>query len=634
MSALLNFFKNYQSQIAEYQHSHNINFELKYEDVLAQENSLLHSIAPKTLISLYDQIYPVVEKLLWQTDNFEKILKIYQHLFQEQEVLLNELGIDNRYNFILSIPIADRPEHLNYCLESIFQLCEQYAYGGKSNGIYAKISVVIVEDSKEKEHIQKDIELAEQYTKKGLKVHHYGQAEQYQLMLEIPADIRQQVSSIIGKPSDKNFYHKGQAVTRNLAYLKALQLSKKKPLDTDTTLYFFVDSDQLFEVNLTSLDGDKGVCALNYFYYINRIFNENDVAMLTGKLVGDPPVSPSVMAVNFMDDVIAFLQQLSQYQPQQNCQFHPLTKIKPNDAAYHDMAQLFGFEGQNKSYDYCCPIKTEHNHIACLTSFANRINYFFFGEHLTRKTYFSYSTPLTEIKPARTIYPGNYITTFEGLKYIIAFGELRLRMSGPTSGRLIQSEIKQRFACSNLPMLHNRTLQTDFKDEYRPGVEDNIENIDLNDEFERQFFGDLMLFSVEKLSKAGIVSEQYNQKILSETFKTVEHELLELYKNKHDNVKLRCEQLSALLHKESNNKAFWWNNEPTIEKSLYQLQQFINNIQFNLGKNSKAYQQILSPQHRQKRIQSMIDALLDYHHDRKAWDKMLNHLIRKGIYHV
>ncbi|MFK5985322.1 MAG: hypothetical protein QM479_07830 [Pseudomonadota bacterium] len=610
MTVLLDFFQQYPAQISKY-----LDYEAQLEKLIKLENCNDQA----SLLCLYDQTYPIVENFLWEADNFDKVLEIYQSLFREQELILSQSAIDNRYDFILSITIADRPKHLNTCLESIFQLCKQYAYGGKNNGFYSKITVVIVEDSKEQIHIQEDIKLAEQYCKKGLKVHHYGQLEQYQLMLEIPTELRQQVSSIIGDPARENFYLKGQAITRNLSYLKALQLSKQK--QSQPMLYFFVDSDQLFQVNLPAQDGDRAVCALNYFYYINRIFNENNIAMLTGKLVGDPPVSPSVMAVNFMDDVIAFLQQLSDYKSLQECQFHPQSRVKPSDAAYHDMAQLFGFEGHKQSYDYCCPLNSEHDHIACLKSFADRINYFFFGEHLTRKTYFSYSAPLTDIQPARTIYPGNYITTLDGLKYIIAFGKLRLRMSGPTSGRLIQAEIQEKFACSNLPMLHTRTLQTHFKDEFRPGVEDNIENIDLSDEFERQFFGDLMLFSVASLSKEGLASEDFNQQILSKTFKIVEQELLDLYENKHQNVKLKCQQLSGLVNKQQH----WWNKDKVAAPSVCQLQQFIKNIQFNFGEHSTAYQQILSPQHRQKRVDSMIEALLNYHRDRSAWDQMLQY---------
>lgn len=617
--------------------THNINLLLKLLQTndnkiahLSDYNTQLQTILKqkgdqqkKSLIALYDHIYPLVEKELWHSDAFEPLLDMYQGLFREQNAIIEQLestSSDNssRHEFILSIPIADRPEHLRACLESIFQLCHLYAYGGKTNGFFSKVRVIIVEDSKETRHVAKDIELAEEYNNKGLQVYHYGLREQYDLMLEIPQNLRKEVSSIIGDPAIEHFYHKGQAVTRNLSYLKALQLTKNK----DNTLYYFVDSDQQFRVNRTTPDGDQYVYGLNYFYYINRLFNETDIAMLTGKLVCDPPVSPSVMTANFLDDVIAFLEQLSAHKPHNKCQFHPKVKIKPDDAAYHDMAQLFGLKSQHQTYDYCCPIKSEHDHSTCLDSFAGRINYFFFGEHLTRKTYFSYSTPFTDIVPARTIYPGNYITTFDGLKYIIPFGKLRLRMSGPTAGRLIQSEIKERFASVNLPMLHARTLQTDFKDEYRPGVEDNSENIDLSDEFERQFFGDLMLFTVDKLAKSGIAIEAYSQSLLAEYFSIVEQELLDLYEKKHINVKLKNNELAALV----NNKSLWWNQSEHCSEAVTQLQQFIKSVDHNFDKNGKAYQQIQSQENRQQRITHMITALLTYRHDRNAWDKMLSQL--------
>ncbi len=622
-SLLQTTLKKFQKQIPEFS-DYQIQLEKQFDDINA-------------LINLYDQIYPLLEKILWHSDNittdFDSQLITYQSLFREQQALLNlsynSSNKDRSYNFILSIPIADRPEHLKGCLESIFQLCKLYAYGGTIDNetehkFYKKIIVVIVEDSKEQTYIDKDIELAEKYRKKGLQVHHYGLTEQYELMIKIPENLRQDVSSIIGDPATENFYHKGQAVTRNLSYLKAIELTEQtKNFTKDNVLYFFVDSDQLFQTNLPDTNGDRNVYGLNYFYYINRIFNSNDIAMLTGKLVGDPPVSPSVMSVNFLEDMIAFFKQLATQSPHKACQFHPQSKIKPADAAYHDMAQLFGLEDQQSTYDYCCSIQGEHDHISCVKKLAQRINYFFFGEHLTRKTYFTYKNPLTEITPARTIYPGNYICTFAGLKYIIPFGKLRLRMSGPTAGRLIQSEIKDRFMSSSLPMLHNRTLQTNFKDEYRPGVEDQSEAIDLSNEFERQFFGDLMLFSVARLTKSEIPIEQFSQTLLAETFSIVEDELLELYKNKHNNVNARCKELSILV----NNKNYWWNQQVELSESISLLQQFVHNMQHNFSKQTTAYQQIQSKYNRQKKITIMINALLSYRHDRKSWDQILFNIL-------
>ena len=61
-----------------------------------------------------------------------------------------------------------------------------------------------------------------------------------------------------------------------------------------------VDSDQSFCVNRQTEAGEETVYALNYFYTIDKLFRSSDTLVLTGKLVGDPPVSPAVMAANFL----------------------------------------------------------------------------------------------------------------------------------------------------------------------------------------------------------------------------------------------------------------------------------------------------------------------------------------------
>ncbi len=576
-------------------------------------------ITVSTILGIYDQLYPLLEQELWQCDEFNETLQVYQSLFQEQEILLQQLDQDERYDFILSIPIADRPQHLRSCLESIYQLCRLYGYGGKTEaGIYKKITVIVAEDSKSQSHIQQHMALAEEYTAKGLKVIHFGQSEQYELMQEIPADKRQYLNSILSAQPRQNFYLKGQAANRNLSYLKFLQLTKNK----DKMLYYLVDSDQSFMVNRQIESGQQYVSAINYFYYINRIFTTTDTAMLTGKLVGDPPVSPSVMAANFVQDVTAFLQQLAETKAVDQCRFHQSAAVI-EEAAYHDMANLFGFESKKSHFDYHCSLSGTHNNLNCLSDFSDRINAFFSGEHLTRKTSFSYQNNFTDLAAARTIYPGNYIVNYEGLKYIIPFGDLRLRMSGPTAGRLIQAEIKQRFRSVNMPMLHTRTLQDETASDFRPGVEKQAEVIDVNDEFERQFFGDLMLFTVVKMAEEKEINEMFELENIKQAIDQVETELLDLYQAKHKKILQGNQQLESFLNDDSR----WWNstnvNQLTAQ-AISKIQQFINNIDLNFGRKSEAYSQIQSSQHREIRKKQIINALLNYRKQRAAWDSLFS----------
>ncbi len=565
------------------------------------------------LIALYDQVYPELERQLWQSYDFDRLLDLYQSLFREQEALLQLSDEDDRYEFILTIPIADRPEHLSACLESIYQQCELYGYGGVDGNSYRKIRVVVAEDSREQENIQQDIELAEAYCKKGLRVIHFGQYEQYQMLQELPEKKRQHLGSILTTQGPEVFYRKGQAAMRNLSYLKMLQMAN----DPERTLFFPVDSDQTFQVNIVTQQGERVVPALNYFYAINRIFQKTDTIMLTGKLVGDPPVSPAVMTSNFLLDVSRFIDQLSTLDPQSACAFHQSDFSLGHDAAYHDMSTLFGFKNREEGYDYPCPLTGSHHNLQCLNSLASQLNCFFSGQHPTRKTHFKYDGSFMQLSPARTIYPGNYIINYEGLKNIIPFGYLRLRMSGPTAGRLVQAEIGGRFATVNLPMLHTRTLPGDEKN-FRPGVEATAKNIDLSDEFERQFFGDLMLFSVAELVTKTDLRNNPDQQLIEQTLHRIEQEMLVRYQEKHAQVLKRVTGLEEML----SDKNQWWHAKQETTNALQQLDQFCRNVRHNFGEDSRAYRLIQSPSHRDQRREQILQALIQYPQARDAWDSL------------
>ena len=579
----------------------------------------------QALIDIYDDFYPLIERAMWSEpddDRFDALLAGYQALFREQEGLIREAaqrgGVeDTRHDFILAIPVADRPSHLRACLESIFQVLTRFGYGGQENGIYTKVRILVAEDSREEVSIRRHRELIEEYTGRGLQIHHLEQAEQYALLHALPADERERLGNLLTRQPRERFYLKGQAANRNLCYLKFRQLAHHR----ERTLFYLVDSDQNFCVNRQGANGEQVVHALNYFYIIDRLFRRTDMQILTGKMVGDPPVSPSVMAANFLADVAAFLDGLAVLPAAADCGFHGRPQKAVGDAAYHDMAGLFGFHTGQTSFPYRCPLGGAHDHAACLRHFARRLHAFFFGEHLTRSTDFVYGEGFAHVTPARTIYPGNYVVNHAGLRYIIPFGHLRLRMSGPTAGRLIAAEIGPRFAAVNMPHLHRRTTEAGVEDDFRPGVKLDGEarpgRIDLSDEFERQFFGDLMLFTTEALVRIADVTRPFTREKVESVLAEKETELLELYAQKQQAI---IDGIQAVREKAFAGEAWW--NAGGFEESLAQLDTFLDNMAHNFGPTSSAWQQIRSVAHRATRREQIIEALLNYRAERDAWDRL------------
>ncbi|MFN3544866.1 MAG: hypothetical protein ACK4UX_08455 [Thiobacillus sp.] len=567
------------------------------------------------LNTLYDQSYPLLEQVMWSgAADFHSLLATYQALHREQEALIARTGNDDRHDFIVAIPVADRPPHLQACLESIYRVCKAFDYGGHASGTWQKITILVAEDSRDTANVRRHQALVDDYRQKGLEVIHYGLAEQYELLHALPPSQREQLGHLLTTQPKDAFYLKGQAANRNLCYLKFLQLTQHR----DRTLYYLVDSDESLCVNRQTGAGEDIVHALPYFHAIDRIFRSTDTLMLTGKMVGDPPVSPAVMAVNFLDDVAAFFARQATLGGSDACSFHGAQGPVAGDAAYHDMAKLFGFEHQTATYPYACRLHGDHDHAACLADFASRLNAFFFGEHLTRKTWFAYGKGFRELVPARTVYPGNYVVSYAGLKYIIPFGHLRLRMSGPTAGRLIAAEIGPRFASANLPNLHRRTTKAGLHDDFRPGVELGEAGVDLSNEFERQFFGDLMLFATEVLVKKADVNRPFARDVVEAIVNQKEAELLALYQQKHDAIVERSRQLNKLVF----GAGHWWLYAPELADALQQVRAFLDNIDRNFGEHALAWQLIQSAEHRAARKAQIVEALLNYRAERDAWDKL------------
>ncbi|MDP2154935.1 MAG: hypothetical protein Q8J61_02950, partial [Sulfuricella sp.] len=184
------------------------------------------------------------------------------------------------------------------------------------------------------------------------------------------------------------------------------------------------------------------------------------------------------------------------------------------------------------------------------------------------------------------------------------------------------AEAKARFASFNMPNLHRRTTEAGLDDDFRPGVELNgdreQQSIDLSNEFERQFFGDLMLFSTEELVKQADVNQPFAQDVIEAVIARKEAELLALYQQKHEAIVDRNRQLHDLVF----NAGHWWLRSPELAVALRQVQAFIDNINRNFGEHSLSWRQIQSAEHRAQRKRQIVEALMNYRAERDAWDSL------------
>lgn len=508
----------------------------------------------------------------------------------------------SRHRFIVVIPVADRPQHIRACLDSLRELLRRYPYAGE-------ISILIADDSAEAANVAANRDLAARCSTDGLQVIHFGPEEQFALVESLGVAL----PGVVGNASREHYGHKGQGVMRNIACLKVAKLLKGAP--DDNVLIWSLDSDQEFQVKIAAPEGDRNVYAVNFFHALDAIFSRTDALVLTGKVVGDPPVSPAVMTANFLADVIGFLEQMRGIDPSGACAHHHSEAPRQGAPAYHDMADLFGFKSA-AVYRYRCTLDGMHTAADCFAHFASRLNSFFYGEHPTRVSYYEPGDALGSVQPARTVYAGNYVFRPAALKYFIPFAALRLRMSGPTLGRIVKAEIGPRFVSANLPMLHKRTVESGGQSEFRPGIATTAQVIDMSGEFERQFYGDVMLFSIEKLADARRLA---SADFVESTLDAVRTEMLEKYNARQRRILDSLATLEALTHDRNG----WWLRAPGHATAVNHFASFAANVQRNFSADSAGHVRINSATDWARWRTSLLAAITRYPQDRAAWELAL-----------
>jgi hypothetical protein len=510
------------------------------------------------------------------------------------------------HRFIVIIPVADRPRHIQACLDSLTELLRRYPYP-------RAVTVLIADDSADASNVAANRTIAERYSSVGLTVTHFGPDEQFALI----ESMEKTLPGVVGNAPHERFGHKGQGVMRNIAYLKVAKMLQDTP--ANDTLIWSLDSDQEFCVKLA--DG-RIEYAVDYFHGLDAIFTRTNALVLTGKVVGDPPVSPAVMTRNFLDDVIGFLRQSIEHDPAEACQHHAVQTCRTGDAAYHDMADMFGFQRASAAYNYPCPLPETHSEADGFHHFAARLNSFFYGEHPTRVSYYEPAELFGTVQPARTVYAGNYVFRPAALKYFIPFASLRLRMSGPTLGRLVKAEIGPRFVSASLPMLHKRTVESGGQSEFRPGIETQRQVIDMSGEFERQFYGDVMLFTIERLAEERRTScgaFHLASTDFSNTLDAVRAEMLDKYNVRQASILEKLETLESLLH----DPLHWWNRAPEHAAAVDNFRHFAANIRRNFGTDSPGHLHINAADNWAKWRATLLEAIARYPADRQAWEKVL-----------
>lgn len=573
-----------------------------------------------TLKQIFEKCLHFLEDRAAEVGFRDDLLGLQRGLYREMEYLYSLDPGDPRHHFLIVIPVADRPSMLRNCVESLIGQCEDFGYGGTSivdgKRVFRKVSLFIVDDSAEEENRLRIRETVSEATLKGVNAFYVGVDEQADIVEDADELAGEASRRLTGGRKEGALSHKGASVTRNLAYLYLNAFIRGRP-EEEKFLIYFLDSDEEFGVKVRVAGAGRDIRFINYFYWLDRIFSTSEIQVLTGKVVGDPPVSPSVMVNTFLDDVLLFLETVSQVGRGAACPFHYDKGTGSFSAGYHDMVELFGYERPD-AVSYECPLSGDHTREDCFSAFSQRVLDFFHGLHPTRIQYYNHAGGFTRIEKARTVYTGNYIFTPEALKYFIPFADLRLRMAGPTMGRILKSLIGEKFASVNMPLLHRRT-NPDNSRVFRSGISGTEGSVDLSGEFLRQFWGDVMLFSVESLTRSGFPRRRPDLSEITSVVRSVKDDIWRLYRKQKADATTKAAALRERLLQTGN----WWNQDGRMRNAVKSIELLCSIVGDNFGEDSRSMMSLSAQTDNGEYTDHLIRAIHYFHEDESVWEKLI-----------
>jgi hypothetical protein len=168
-------------------------------------------------------------------------------------------------------------------------------------------------------------------------------------------------------------------------------------------------------------------------------------------------------------------------------------------------------------------------------------------------------------------------------------------------------------------MLHTRTVENTGQSEFRPGISTDDNHVDLSNEFAGQYFGDVMLFTIEELSAQGYPKTLPSEETIRLVLDKIEPELHNQYMSKQRLIMQKHAELKQLF----NDKSKWWNQPGTKNRTKKLFTRFLDNIENNFGDQSAGYALISYSQYKTSKLENIIQAIMRYTHERTLWENTI-----------
>lgn len=243
----------------------------------------------------------------------------------------------------------------------------------------------------------------------------------------------------------------------------------------------------------------------DYFGSLEAILDQHPESLVSLKVTGDPPMSPSVMSASLMGDLCAAM---SMNWSDLSCRALDVRHYDNDLYPYYDIGTVRRLRTRELPAVYPPALGEEDDSPRALVAALSR---HVFGVHATRPILYHPRGTLLDretgvdrrVEGSDIINPGNVVYRSAGLQYPYPLAGLRLRMGGPLAGIMTEmlepGVVKRAF----LPLYHNRAPRTEVP-EYRAGVTSAASGVDGTEEARRQILGDVLLHAVHLCKARGL----------------------------------------------------------------------------------------------------------------------------------
>lgn len=376
------------------------------------------------------------------------------------------------------------------------------------------------------------------------------------------------VGNIFSETSE--WHHRGGVRFDNIIMLI---LSCLKGDDPRPRLYCHFDDDESFSALVAE---DDHFCMkempFDYFQEMKNIFLNSNASLVTSTYTGDPPMSSAGMLRTNLEDCLDFFEYLEYSGNNPNAPYR-VPEINREaysfeTMAFYDHSELMGRHRKtyDRRYKYHYRFKeriSKPTLAVALQNYLRELLYSPFGVHPTRPILWQEGF---YCRPANNVFPGNYVSNDNMLRFVFPVASPRIRRKGPLYGRLLNQVIGKRLRITNLPVMHHKVLNYEIGPEFRIGVNTSKEFTDFSGEMLSQFRGDVIIETVEQIQEKignllGLVFfGKQGQEIFNREYRQSIERVGEIYyKNAREiqQVISKFEERGYLY-----DNRFWWNMEP------------------------------------------------------------------------